>query len=396
MYTTGRQETYMGNRATLEDIGHGRKITTAAIGKERVDSSFMIKPVKTSAHVNNLSEVKLPKGSVAVGYVDLGARVTVEEPNENVTYVTKEIPVEETVYQPRVTRQYVEKEVPVYYDEHVYEDVEVDEIVYEDHIIEQYVDKIVEIPRPVAKTVERKIPVTLTVPKIIPREVEKLVEVPSGEVIQKEVKVVKEKVNHKRRFLEKPVPIVVEHNVNPIVSHDPNIIREVEVVDHYPVITPVDVHIAKPVNVNVRPAGAGDVNHRVVTVPAAHYNTLLKKLNPNLHEDLPLFMEDGVIPMLNQELSYLYPPADAEIEGFNAFEAAFSGIKEKDFITDSSSTSSRSGLDSNMVRGTAPRDYSEDYASYTYTSTPPHGNQYEGTTGHSGVVIKPKKKCIVC
>merc|ERR1739838_586736 len=231
-------------------------------------------------------------GSVAVGEIGLGGKVYVEEPNEIVTYVEVEVPVEEIVYQPKITQQVVEKLVPVYYDEEHIEDVEVDEIVYQEYVTEEFVDKIITVQKPVSKTVQN--------------EVVKVIEVPSGEIIHKEVRVVKEKINHRTKFVEKHVPIIVSHEITPIVSHDPNIVREVEVTDHYPVITPVDVHIAKPVNVNVRAMGHGEVTHRVVTVPAAHYNTLLKKLNPTLHEDLPLFMEDGVIPMLNQELSFLY------------------------------------------------------------------------------------------
>jgi len=370
-----------------------------------------VKPVKTSKRVKDISQVRLPKGSIAVGEIGLGAKVIVEEPNEIITYVEKEVPVEEVVYQPKITQQIVEKEVPVYYDEEVVEDVEVDEVVYQEYVTEEFVDKIITIQKPVAKTVERKIPVTLTIPKIVENVVEKVIEVPSGEIIHKEVKVVKEKINHKTRFVEKPVPIIVSHEINPVVSHDPNIIREVDVTDHYPVITPVDVHIAKPINVNVRATGPGEVTHRVVTVPAAHYNTLLKKLNPTLHEDLPLFMEDGVIPMLNQELSFLYPPADAEIEGFNAFESAFSGIKEEDFVTSSkSSKSSKSqsrshtgtsksasikGRDVTYSSGSTTASEEEGVYHSTYSNSARNSNNT--SSQHAAQQIStPKKKSCAC
>jgi len=344
--SSDRQQTYIGNNLNIDDISAGRKVTHAAHGKERIESTFNVKPVKTSKKVKDISGVKLPKGSVAVGEIGLGSKVIVEEPHEVIVYVDKPVEVEEIVYQPKITQQFIDKEVPVYYDEERIEDIEIDEIVYQEYETVEYVDTVCHTERLVPKTVHRKIPVTLTIPKIIENEVEKVIEVPSGEIIHKEVKIVKEKINHKVVFNEKPTPVIVSHIVTPIVSHDPNIIREVEVVDHYPVITPVDVHIAKPVNVNVRAIGGSEVTHKVVTVPAAHYNTMLKKLNPNLDESLPLFMENGVIPMLNQELSFLYPPADAEVVGFNAYDAAFSGIKEEDFVSSSrskSATSSRTG-----------------------------------------------------
>lgn len=418
-----RQQTYIGNNRCLDDIGTGRKVTAAAIGKEKVDSSFVIKPVKTSSHVKRIEDVKLPKGSVAVGEIHLGSKVIVEEPDEVVQYIEKEVPYEEIVYRPKIRQEFVEKQVPVYVDEEVLEDVEVEEIVYEDVIVEEVVDKFIDVEKKIPKVVERKIPVTLSIPKVVKKEVEKIIEVPNGEVVHKEVKVVKEKVNYRRRFVEKPVPIVVEHEVNAVVRHDTSTVKEVEVVDHFPVITPVDVHIAKPVNVNVRAHGQGQVTHRVVTIPAAHYNTLLKKLNPSLHDDLPLFMEDGVIPMLNQELSYLPPPIDAEIEGFNVFEAAFKGIEEKDFITDtsksshaksksstsssslststSSTTSSSTSSTTSSDTTSEPKEDSSVYeSSYVYSYQSQKTLPTQLSTISQDVLetkdVKPRKKCIVC
>jgi len=402
-----RQQTYVGNSLTIDDISGQRKITQAAEGKERIESTFIVKPVKTSKKVKDISQVRLPKGSVAVGEIGLGGKVYVEEPNEIVTYVEVEVPVEEIVYQPKITQQVVEKLVPVYYDEEHIEDVEVDEIVYQEYVTEEFVDKIITVQKPVSKTVERKIPVTLTIPKIIQNEVVKVIEVPSGEIIHKEVRVVKEKINHRTKFVEKHVPIIVSHEITPIVSHDPNIVREVEVTDHYPVITPVDVHIAKPVNVNVRAMGHGEVTHRVVTVPAAHYNTLLKKLNPTLHEDLPLFMEDGVIPMLNQELSFLYPPADAEIAGFNAFESAFSGIKEEEFISSKSKSSHSSSSHSGSSRSGALKGRgasfhsgstacSEEDGVYSSTYSKSHSSNHLSKSHTSSIVPPKKKSCAGC
>eukprot|EP00915_Cephaloidophora_sp_WS-2016_P005002 GHVH01006674.1.p1 GENE.GHVH01006674.1~~GHVH01006674.1.p1 ORF type:complete len:411 (-),score=91.74 GHVH01006674.1:185-1417(-) len=400
-----RQQTYIGNTLTLDDIdaSNMRKVTQMAFGKEKVDSSYIMKPVKTSNKVKDLCNVKLPKGSEAVGEIDLGHKVIVEEANEVVKYVEKEVAVEELVYKPVITTEYVEKKVPIYYDEEVTEDVEVEEIVYQDYVTEEYVDKVVKVHRPVPQTVHRKIPVTLTIPKVVNKEVERIVEVPSGEIVHKEVTVVQEKVNHKRRFIEKNVPIVVSHEIHPVVCHNPNVVREVEVTDHYPVLTPVDVHVIKPVNINVRADGAGQVTHRVVTVPAAHYNTLLKKLNPNLHEDLPLFMEDGVIPMLNQELSFLYPPADAEIEGFNAFEAAFEGIREGDFISLSgsshSSSSSSSSSNSKLMKkiGTSTKSHSSSHYSSSYSSSSSQYSPYQTYEQNANLEQKQKKKvCKAC
>lgn len=381
-----RQRTYIGNTLTLDDIGHGRKVTTVAQGKEKIHATYDMKPVKTDQSIKNISEVRLPKHSVAVGQLDLGKKVTIEEPNAVIKYVEKEVPVEEIVYKQKEITEYVDVDVPEYYDEQVVEDIPVETTVFEDVNVEEYVDKIITVHKSVPKTVERKIPVTLTIPKIIKRDVEKVIEVPNNEIIHKEVKVIKEKVNHKRQFNEKKVPIVVSNHIEPIVQYDPDIVREVDVVDHYPIITPVDVHIAKPVNINVRAVGTSQVTHKVVTVPAAHYNTLLKKMNPGLNEDLPLFMEDGVIPLLNQELSFLYPPADAEIEGFNAYEAAYAGINEDEYLSGSGYTSSMGSKSSSKTTSSSAR-YASSYSdkSGMMVSAP-----------STAPAQKPQKKCLVC
>lgn len=393
-----RQRTYIGNTLTLDDIGVDRKVTTVAQGKEKIHSTFDIKPVKTDRKIKEIRDMKLPKHSVAVGQLDLGNKVTIEEPNAIIKYIENEVPVEEVVYKAKEIVEYVDVDAPEYYDEEVVEDIEVETVVFEDDIVEEYVDKVISIHKHVPKTLERKIPVTLTIPKIIKRDVEKVVEVPSGEIIHKEVKVIKEKVNHKRRFVEKKVPIVVSNHIVPMVQYDPDIVREVEVVDHYPIITPVDVQIAKPVNINVRPVGNVQVTHKVVTVPAAHYNTLLKKMNPSLNEDLPLFMEDGVIPMLNQELSFLYPPKDAEIEGFNAYQAAYAGINEDDYVNgtgySSSSLTGTNSSNSNSNYNSTSR--SSRYAS-SYSEKNSSGmNVIQDRHATATATLKPKKKCFVC
>ncbi|KAH0475919.1 MAG: hypothetical protein KVP17_001769 [Porospora cf. gigantea B] len=205
---------------------------------------------------------------------------------EQIRYV--EVPVIEEVIRhvPRKEIIEVEKRIPKYEVEYV------EKIVNVPHV--QIVDKHVEVPQvqevvrhvPKREVIEVQKQVIKHVPKVETRFVEKIVEVP-GEVIEVPKPYLVEQKVIVPRYVDREVPTVVAQKLIPIVSESATDFIDVELREYNPRLVPVDLFVPRPVNRSLIASGKKDT-HKVVDVPPAQFNALVKQINPSIRDDKAL------------------------------------------------------------------------------------------------------------
>ncbi|KAH0480015.1 MAG: hypothetical protein KVP17_004536 [Porospora cf. gigantea B] len=292
----------------------GQSISRPATGR----GSFMTAPSAT------LQAATLPEGSREVDTRQVSSRVVdvaafeQHSVREHVRYV--EVPVYEEVIKEvkkRETRN-VERRVPKIEVEVVDKVVEVPEV--------RWVDKEVEVPyvqtimkhKPRIEIVDRQIDIVKHVPIIELQQVEKIVEVP-GEVIEvpKSVRVEQRRVvdvNHDRK-----VPVLVAQSVVPTITDAEEAVT-VDVCDLEPVPIPVDVHVAKPVHLELID-GPVTTAYKICNPPAGQYNSILRSLNAHLSVErlskLPYRGgADGNVEFYKGDVHYDVMDTGIPVEGF--------------------------------------------------------------------------------
>eukprot|EP01056_Protomagalhaensia_sp_Gyna25_P000509 Protomagalhaensia_sp_Gyna_25__508@NODE_123_length_5070_cov_465_993838_g97_i0_p1_GENE_NODE_123_length_5070_cov_465_993838_g97_i0NODE_123_length_5070_cov_465_993838_g97_i0_p1_ORF_typecomplete_len325_score67_97IMCp/PF12314_8/2e03IMCp/PF12314_8/0_00054IMCp/PF12314_8/1_2IMCp/PF12314_8/1_5e03YuzL/PF14115_6/0_49_NODE_123_length_5070_cov_465_993838_g97_i0921066 len=191
----------------------------------------------------------------------------------------------------------------------------------------EYVDKMVEVPHVQEIVREVKVPQWVDVPKEVIREVkkpevryvEKIVQVPQIIEVDKPYRV--EKPVPVIKHVDNPTPLVVAQTIRPYIVEGATTI-DVDVVCYEPECIPIDIHVPRPVSAQIQAGGVVESTHRVISVPAAQYNTILKQINthlaPNELEGLP-FMRDasGRVSFLSESVSYTTPAPGTQIIGYS-------------------------------------------------------------------------------
>eukprot|EP01071_Lankesteria_metandrocarpae_P008335 Lankesteria_metandrocarpae@DN4939_c0_g1_i3.p1 len=237
-------------------------------------------------------------------------------PENSVQYI--EVPVIEEVIRHVPKKEIVEiqKRVPRYEYEWVERIVEVPQI--------QYVDKHVEVPQ--YQEVVKHVPVKQIVD--VPREVVRYVPKIETKIVEQEVEVLGETIEVPKpytvenkvvvpRFIDREVATVVAQRLHPVISESETVFVDCELKEYFPQLIPVDVYIPKPVGRNLIAAHKYE-EHRVVDVPPAQFNALVKSLNVHMSEAdsqaMYVKLSDGTIPMLHGAGSSIIPPLSSEWE----------------------------------------------------------------------------------
>eukprot|EP01054_Gregarina_sp_Poly1_P007935 Gregarina_sp_Poly_1__7934@NODE_452_length_8287_cov_521_171290_g369_i0_p4_GENE_NODE_452_length_8287_cov_521_171290_g369_i0NODE_452_length_8287_cov_521_171290_g369_i0_p4_ORF_typecomplete_len314_score43_62IMCp/PF12314_8/0_39IMCp/PF12314_8/1_8e06IMCp/PF12314_8/0_04IMCp/PF12314_8/1_9e03_NODE_452_length_8287_cov_521_171290_g369_i072808221 len=197
----------------------------------------------------------------------------------------------------------------------------------------EYVDKVVEVPHfqevirevKVPQIVQKEVEYVREVRKPVVNYVEKQVEVP-GQIIEVPKPYTVEKPVHVNRYNDKQVPLVVAQTIRPFIVEGSGTV-EVDVVCYEPECIPIDIHVPRPVAAQIQTGGIVESTHRVITVPAPQYNTILQQLNTHLtHEEvnaLP-FMRDvgGQVSFLHERVQYTQPQPGVSIIGWNGHQSS--------------------------------------------------------------------------
>ncbi|KAH0484239.1 MAG: uncharacterized protein KVP18_003476 [Porospora cf. gigantea A] len=214
------------------------------------------------------------------------------------------------IHVPKVEVVEVEKRVPRI-------ETRVEERVVEVPQVE-YVERIVEVPQvevqvrrvPKVQVVDVPRQVIREVPRIHTEIVEKRVDVP-GEIIDVPKPYEVQNFVSYPEFTDHEVPVIVKETVVPKVvqgNHSVNL----RVREWVPNPVEVEIPFAKLVDPVCRAAGVREETHRT-TVTTAHYNAILKLLNPHIgeyEEHLPWKYEGNVIPILPLHEVILKHPSD--------------------------------------------------------------------------------------
>jgi len=313
---------YMGNSPTSN--------TTTTIAPSAYTAFGGLKTVSPSPYSTIQSPTTLTHGTgLDRGVSEIGDRRRVKSvilneellgapPQESVRYV--EVPyVEEIVrHVPRREIVEVEKRVPKYEYEWTEKVVEVPQI--------QYVDKTVEVPQvhevvrhvPRREVVEVPREIIRHVPKIETKVVEKRIEVP-GQVIEVPKPYTVENKVMVPHHIDKEVPMLVAQTVRPVLTESDEFV-EVDVVQYEPEMIPVDIHVPRGVKTEVVSMGVIEEHHRVVQVPHAQYNSMLRLLNPHINEQessLPFIQgPNGMVNFLSENVPNIQPAHGVDIEGW--------------------------------------------------------------------------------
>eukprot|EP00914_Ancora_sagittata_P005886 GHVO01011834.1.p1 GENE.GHVO01011834.1~~GHVO01011834.1.p1 ORF type:complete len:344 (-),score=62.00 GHVO01011834.1:116-1120(-) len=245
-------------------------------------------------------------------------------PEDTIRYV--EVPqIQEVIrHVPKREVVEVEKRVPRYEIDYVERLVDVPQV--------QYVDKYVDVPQyqevvkyvPIHQVVDVPKEIIKTVPRLETRVIEKVVEVP-GEIIEVPKPYTVENKVAVPQYTDKQVPLVVAQTVRPVVTETQEEV-EIEVMEWEPEIIQVEVQVPKPVPAHLVASGLIEQVHRTVDVPNAHFNSLLKALNPHISDVqmgvLPyLRTEHGQVQFLNptDRLQYIQPDEQVVIEGLPTY-----------------------------------------------------------------------------
>lgn len=261
---------------------------------------------------------------------------------EQVRYVTRREVVE------------VEKRVPKYEYETVEQIVEVEVIVPVDKIVEipKYVDTITE--KKVVQFVDKPVAVTreIRIPRTIYRDEVK--EVPGPVIERPKYYTVENKVKVPRP-IDKEVPVIVAQTIKPVIIESTEAVV-VEVMDYEPEIVPVDVHIAKPLPSALGFAGQIDSKHKLVSINAAQYNTILRQLNSHMDEQmkntLPFVAENGTVAFVNDDKAhFIVAPANIEIEGWTRSKTTDNHSYKKEHLSSHKERGAQSFHGSNISEG---------------------------------------------
>lgn len=283
--------------ATQTEVATGSRLVTGSATKmqERVQSSRKVS--STIVDVQYLGP--MPQDSTR----EIEVQGEVQEVVRNVS--KKEI-IETIKTVPRVEIEWVEKIVDKPVIQWVTRDVEVPK--YQEVIKTVPKVQIVEQPREVIKTVR----------KPVVRYVEQTKEVP-GEIIEIEKRVKQEELVEYNRYNDKPKPVVVAQTVRPSIVEGGEV--EVEVLEYLPECRPVEISVLKGVSAAVSSGVVTDSFHRVICVPAAQYNTLLKLLNPHLssneQNNLPFLRDTSGTVVFSERVTYADPLPDVHIMGYD-------------------------------------------------------------------------------
>lgn len=212
-----------------------------------------------------------------------------------------------------------EKRVPRYEYEYVDRIVEVPRI--------EYIDRTVTVPQYQEVIREVKVPQVVDVPKEVVREVripkvnyvEQVREVP-GEVITVPKPYTVEQEIEVARYTDRKTPLVVAQTIKPVIVESQQTVQ-VDVAEYAPQCIPVDIHVIKAVSAQVT-GQMLESTHRVVTVPAAQYNSMLQQLNAHLSgaelQKLPYIADAyGAYPFLNTRATYTEPAPGVAIQGLD-------------------------------------------------------------------------------
>ncbi|KAH0484130.1 MAG: hypothetical protein KVP17_000734 [Porospora cf. gigantea B] len=215
------------------------------------------------------------------------------------------------VHVPKVEVVEVEKRVPRI-------ETRVEERVVEVPQVE-YVERIVEVPQvevqvrrvPKVQVVDVPRQVIREVPRIQTEIVEKRVVVP-GEVIDVPKPYEVQNFVPVPEFTDHEVPVIVKETVVPEVVQGTHSV-DLRVREWVPNPVEVEIPVAKLVESTCRSHGVVHEESRRTTVATAHYNAILKLLNPHIgeyEEHLPWKYEGGIIPILPLHEVTLKHPRD--------------------------------------------------------------------------------------
>jgi len=266
----------------------------------------------------------LPSGAYETGQSRKVSSIILHEengqvPEPNVRYVEvpryeeviKHIPVKEVreieKVVPKVIEEWVERviEVPQY--EEVVKHVEV-------HHVQEVIKHV-----PKVEVRDRMTEVVRHVPKVEVRKVEKVVEVP-GDIIEVPQPYVVEETMPVAAYEDSEQMLIVAQTVKPVIVEGGKEVH-VDVWEYEPEVIAVDIHVAKFVGQTLVAMGARETTHRVVTVPATQYNSMLRFLNVHLSESdmraLPYLQDaQGEVRFLPDEYQWCAPPEGIKIYGY--------------------------------------------------------------------------------
>eukprot|EP01054_Gregarina_sp_Poly1_P004970 Gregarina_sp_Poly_1__4969@NODE_2632_length_1895_cov_2669_024070_g1668_i0_p1_GENE_NODE_2632_length_1895_cov_2669_024070_g1668_i0NODE_2632_length_1895_cov_2669_024070_g1668_i0_p1_ORF_typecomplete_len530_score71_37IMCp/PF12314_8/1_2IMCp/PF12314_8/9_8e05IMCp/PF12314_8/3_1e03IMCp/PF12314_8/4_9e02_NODE_2632_length_1895_cov_2669_024070_g1668_i01061695 len=191
----------------------------------------------------------------------------------------------------------------------------------------EYVDKFVEKEQVQVRETQVKVPRVVEVPKEyivekkvqVPRLREEVREVPGAEVVRPVPYDVTKEVEQVRAF-NREVPVIVAQTIKPVITESTNQLV-VDALHYEPEIVPVDVHLARPVSTSLEVVGKVDERHKLVTVSAAQYNTMLRALNAEadsrVYSSLPFIQQHGSVPFCGEhEATFIVAPEHVRIEGW--------------------------------------------------------------------------------
>lgn len=267
-----------------------------------------------------------------------------------------------------------ERRVPKYEYEYVDRIVEVPRI--------EYVDKVVEVPRYQEVIREVKVPQYVDVPVDVVREVKvprvnyveqvkevpgQMIEVPKPYTVEQKVEIL--------RYVDTQRPVVVAQTVKPYIVEGAGVC-EVDVYEYEPNCVPVDVHVVKAVKAQIQAGGVVETTHKVVSVPAAQYNTIMQQLNVHLShaevQKLPWLTERGQVTMLSERAEWAEPQPGVVIQGLDT----------RNLVNVHVDHSSRRELEINRVQMQG-HGHGHGHGGLTHT----HTHAHSGITHHNGNVI---------
>lgn len=229
-----------------------------------------------------------------------GEYVEVLDDGTTVRYVEVEVVEEKIIEVPKIEVREIEKIEKVTEVREIEKIEEVEEIEWVEKRVEVDKDEYITKNVPVKQVIDRPREVRVEKHIKIPRKVEKIVEVP--ELIETPVPYDVEEKVEVPRYVNEEIPSVVAQRLRPIVRES-DVKTRVTARSFEPVVYTVDVFIPKPVENALSNRGKVGEFHQMVEIPAAQYNTLLRKMNttvpPDAIQDLFVRETEGNIPMLS-------------------------------------------------------------------------------------------------
>ncbi|KAH0482032.1 MAG: uncharacterized protein KVP18_004376 [Porospora cf. gigantea A] len=319
-HTFGAQPGYAYESVPYEGYTHA--VTTANPGYDTYGTT-----------ASRMSSTVLPSGAVEQSSRRISSTIIGEEmigtmPQPKVTYVDVPMYEEVVTHVPVREVREIEKKIPKVEVQYVEKIVDVPQIEYVNKTVEvQQVQEVIRhVPR--VEYVDRPYDVVKEIPRLETKIVEKIIEIP--EVIEVPKPFVVEQKIPVARYNDSEQALIVAQSVHPLITSTSEYV-EVDAVELCPEVVPVDVHVGKLVNVQLIQGGALNTRHRVVTVPSAQYNSMLKYLNGHLYgqevQNLPYLQEGGQIPFLSETFNWVGVPATTNIEGYAVGQAYAPGIR---------------------------------------------------------------------